>query len=71
MRQSGPAGPDLPQGYNAGLSSPFTDAMTTTDALPAAAIDSATAHLRDVLAIALEHTPERREIGRASCRERV
>ncbi|MFS2213838.1 hypothetical protein ACCD08_04955 [Telluria sp. Tellsp104] len=36
--------------------------MTPTDALPAAAIDSATAHLRDVLAIALDHTPERRAL---------
>jgi hypothetical protein len=36
--------------------------MTPTDALPAAAIASATAHLRDVLAIALEHTPERRAL---------
>jgi len=36
--------------------------MTPTDALPAAAIDSATAHLRDVLAIALEHTSERRAL---------
>jgi aminopeptidase len=36
-------------------------AMTTPD-LPAAAIDAATAHLRDVLAIALEHGPGRRAL---------
>jgi hypothetical protein len=36
--------------------------MKPTDALPAAAIDAATAHLRDVLAIALDHTPERRAL---------
>jgi aminopeptidase len=40
--------------------------MTTTELptadLPSAAIDTATAHLRDVLAIALEHGPERRAL---------
>jgi hypothetical protein len=36
--------------------------MTPADTLPAASIDAATAHLRDVLAIALEHTPERRAL---------
>jgi len=38
--------------------------MTTSDidALPAAAIDAAAAHLRDVLAIALEHGPGRRAL---------
>jgi hypothetical protein len=36
-------------------------ALSTTD-LPAAAIDAATAHLRNVLAIALEHGPERRAL---------
>jgi len=36
--------------------------MTPTDALPAASIDAATAHLRDVLAIALEHTSARRAL---------
>ncbi|WP_296947280.1 hypothetical protein [uncultured Massilia sp.] len=36
--------------------------MTTTDALSAAAIDTAAAHLRDVLAIAFEHGPGRRAL---------
>jgi hypothetical protein len=36
--------------------------MTPADTLPAASIAAATAHLRDVLAIALEHTPERRAL---------
>ncbi|WP_198117565.1 hypothetical protein [Massilia rhizosphaerae] len=36
--------------------------MTSTATLPAASIAAATAHLRDVLAIALEHTRERRAL---------
>ncbi len=36
--------------------------MTTTDALSAAAIDTAAANLRDVLAIAFEHGPGRRAL---------
>jgi leucyl aminopeptidase (aminopeptidase T) len=36
-------------------------ALSTTD-LPSSAIDAATAHLRDVLAIALEHGPDRRAL---------
>jgi hypothetical protein len=36
--------------------------MTPIDTLPAAAIAAAAAHLRDVLAIALEHTSERRAL---------
>jgi hypothetical protein len=36
--------------------------MTPIDALPAASIDAATAHLRDVLAIALEHTGQQRAL---------
>jgi hypothetical protein len=38
-----------------------TTALSTTD-LPSSAIDAATAHLRDVLAIALEHGPGRRAL---------
>jgi hypothetical protein len=33
-----------------------------SESLPSSAIDAATAHLRDVLAIALEHGPERRAL---------
>ena len=54
------AGPRWP--YNAGLFTHPDRPMTPTDALPAASIDAATAHLRDVLAIALDHTPARRAL---------
>jgi aminopeptidase len=40
----------------------MTTAPSTAADLPASAIDSATAHLRDVLAIALEHGPGRRAL---------
>jgi len=36
----------------------MTTALPSTPDLPASAIDSATAHLRDVLAFALEHGPQ-------------
>jgi aminopeptidase len=39
----------------------MTAALSITD-LPSSAIDAATAHLRDVLAIALEHRPDRRAL---------
>jgi len=48
--------------YNVGLFALSVDAMTPADSLPAASIDAATAHLRDVLAFALEHTPGRRAL---------
>lgn len=56
-----PIAPDGAGSYNAGLYPSAVFAMTTPD-LPAAAIDAATAHLRDVLAIALEHGPGRRAL---------
>ena len=40
----------------------MTATVLSTADLPASAIDAATAHLRDVLAIALEHGPERRAL---------
>jgi aminopeptidase len=50
--------------YNAGLPAHPSSAMTTAPSpdLPASAVDSATAHLRDVLVHALEHGPGRRAL---------